>query len=108
MTEKQFNHEKLEDRILAAISYLGVLCLIPLFGKKDSAFVEFHAKQGLVLFIIEAAAFFINIIPFIGQAIWFFFGLVFLAVSIFGVSKALKGEYWRMPVLGKYTREIRL
>lgn len=101
------NQEKIESRILAGLAYVGVLCLIPLFGKKDDEFVQFHAKQGLVLFIAEAVAFFINIIPFVGQAIWSLLGIGFLAVSAFGAYKALKGEYWRMPVLGKYTREIK-
>ena len=37
---------------LAALSYLWVLCLVPLLGSKDE-FVKFHAKQGFVLFVFE-------------------------------------------------------
>ena len=83
--------DRIESRVLAGLGYIGVLCLIPLFGKKDDEFVQFHAKQGLVLFIAEAVAFFINIIPFIGQVIWSVLGIGFLAVSLFGIYKALKG-----------------
>ncbi len=40
-----------ENKIMAVIAYFGILCLIPLLAKKDSPYAQFHAKQGLVLFI---------------------------------------------------------
>src|SRR3990167_5276307 len=40
--------EKSKDaRILAAIGYLWILCLLPLLGKRQSEFAQFHGKQGL-------------------------------------------------------------
>lgn len=41
------------NRGLAMISYLGPLALIPFLVSKDSKFVQYHAKQGLNLFVIE-------------------------------------------------------
>ena len=41
------------DKYVAAISYLWILCFVPLFLKKKSKFAQHHAKQGLVLFIAE-------------------------------------------------------
>ena len=35
------------------LSYLGILALIPFMTEKDDEFVQFHAKQGLNLFIFE-------------------------------------------------------
>ena len=46
--------EKSKDaRILAAIGYLWILCLLPLLGKRESEFAQFHGKQGLVLTIVS-------------------------------------------------------
>lgn len=38
---------------MAIISYLGPLCLIPFLVSKESKFSQYHAKQGLNLFVIE-------------------------------------------------------
>jgi hypothetical protein len=40
-----------DNRVMAAIGYLGILFLVPLLVKKDSPFAQFHAKQGLALFV---------------------------------------------------------
>lgn len=37
----------------AILSYIPFVNLIPYFKKTDSPFVEFHAKEGVTLFIIE-------------------------------------------------------
>ena len=37
----------------AILSYIPFLNLIPYFKKTDSEFVEYHAKEGTTLFIIE-------------------------------------------------------
>ena len=47
--------EKGQKNILAIISYIGILCLVPILMKEKDEFVKFHAKQGLVLFIVEVA-----------------------------------------------------
>src|SRR3989339_630004 len=39
-----------ENKTVAALSYAWILCLVPLLGKRNSKFAQFHAKQGLVLF----------------------------------------------------------
>ena len=38
---------------MAIISYLGPLCLVPFLVSKESKFSQYHAKQGLNLFVIE-------------------------------------------------------
>ncbi|MBI5144164.1 MAG: zinc ribbon domain-containing protein, partial [Candidatus Omnitrophica bacterium] len=45
--------EVLEGKPFAILSYLWILCLVPLILKKENRFAMFHAKQGLVLFIGE-------------------------------------------------------
>jgi uncharacterized membrane protein len=49
-----------------------------------------------------------NIIPVIGT-IAFFLGSIWLfSLMIQGVIHALNGEYWEMPVLAKYAKQINL
>lgn len=84
-----------ENKTIAALSYIWVLCLVPLLGKRDSEFAQFHAKQGLVLFIIEVIA---------GLFVWFpVFGpllmLVLLVISVIGIVKTLNGEWWEAPFI---------
>src|SRR6185295_3753249 len=40
-----------DERLFATISYAWIFCIIPLFMKRDSAFVQFHAKQGVIMAI---------------------------------------------------------
>jgi uncharacterized membrane protein len=97
-----------ENRLLAAVGYLGILCLVPLLAKKDSAFCQFHGRQGLVIFIVWLILWACNIIPFLGQLIWILGSLVVLILVILGIVHALNGEEWEVPVLGKYARQIKL
>ena len=45
------------DKLMGVLAYLGILVLIPLLAAKDSKFAQFHAKQGLTLFIGEVILF---------------------------------------------------
>ena len=47
------NKKSNDHRFCAALSYVGILFFIPLFFYKDSAFAQFHAKQGFALFLLE-------------------------------------------------------
>ena len=46
------------SRFMAMLSYLGVLCLVPLIRNREDQFVDFHARQGLVIWIIGIFAIF--------------------------------------------------
>ena len=98
--------EILEGKAYAILSYLWILCLVPLILKKDNRFALFHAKQGLVLFIAELAVGFIGVIPFIGWAILFFGTFLFGALSLAGIVQALLGNLWKMPVVGDIAEKV--
>ena len=38
-----------DDKIIAAFGYLWILFIIPLLFKKNNEFVQFHAKQSMLL-----------------------------------------------------------
>jgi uncharacterized membrane protein len=92
------------NKTVAALSYVWILCLVPLLGKRDSAFAQFHAKQGLVLFAIELIASLILWLPFIGQLLM----LVLIIVSVLGITKALNGERWEIPYVFEWSKKINL
>ena len=92
------------NKVLAAISYLWILCLVPLFLKRDSKFAQFHAKQGLVLFVIGLIASFFFWFPLFGQVLM----LGLFLVSIFGAYQALSGEWYKLPYIYDWSKKINL
>ena len=97
-----------DDNLMGAISYIGIIAVVMLLVKKDSEYVQFHAKQGTVLFIGEV------ILGLLGSFIWVLFfiwglvWLVFLLASIVGFIKALSGEKYKLPVVGDLADKIKL
>jgi fumarate reductase subunit D len=91
--------------IFLVLSYLGILCLIPLLAKKDDAEVQWHAKNGTVLFLAEIAWVVVRIAlayagvgcagSIVGCVVW----LGFLALSIVCIVKAVGGQRFRIPFL---------
>ena len=108
MPEKKTSSDVDDTKVIAAIGYLGVLCLIPLILKKDSKFAQHHGKQGLVLLIAWVFVWTISLVPVLGWIIGFFGGIALLILMIIGILKALAGEEWVIPVIGKYADQIKL
>ena len=98
--------EVLEGKPFAILSYLWILCLVPLILKKENRFAMFHAKQGLVLFIGELAVAFVGIIPILGWMILFFGTILFSLLSLIGIVQVLMGNFWKMPVVGDIAEKI--
>jgi uncharacterized membrane protein len=91
-----------ENKVIAALSYLGLLVLVPLLAKKDSPFAQFHAKQGLVLLVAWVIIGAVTVIPILGWIIGIL-GSIFLFVCfIMGLINALSGEVKELPLIGQY------
>jgi uncharacterized membrane protein len=89
-----------QDKIMLVLAYLGIFALIPLLTVKDSEFVKWHAKQGLVMGIaISVLSIVINFIPIIGQILWCVMFVGYLVAVVMGITKSLKGERWPIPVV---------
>lgn len=89
-----------KNKTVAALSYVWILFLIPLLGKKRSKFSQFHAKQGLILFLLSFVAWF----PLIGWLI----GLSIIIISIIGILKCLEGTWWKAPYVYELSKKINL
>ncbi len=95
-----------DNKGIAAIGYLGILFLVPLLAKKDSPFAQYHAKQGLVLFIAEiilyAVGFVLTFITFgFGFFIMWIIWLLVIILVILGIVNAVSGKTTPLPVIGK-------
>ena len=97
-----------EDTIYGVISYLWILCLIPILMKKKSEFIKFHSRQGFILLIIEIALGVIGIIPLIGQIIYALGMILCTVLSIVCIVQVLTGKKWAIPVLSKLVDKVRV
>lgn len=83
-----------DEKLMAALSYVGVLVLIPLFTRKSNPYVYFHAKQGLVIMIGEVVALIAGQwIAVVGSVVF----VLLLIASVVGLIQALQGRRFRIP-----------
>lgn len=78
-----------ENKVLACLSYVSILFLIPMLVKKDSKFCQAHAKQGLIMFIASL----FGVIPVIGW-LWV---MLLLVVDVIAIVHTLQGKFWKIP-----------
>lgn len=107
MLDKEvFDAQQIQDgKIFAILSYLSILCIIPLIFKKNNTFVLRHGKQGLVLFVAQAAAFIISIVlPWVLKPIFFASGLL----SLWGMIESIRGRFVRLPIVADVADKITL
>ncbi len=97
-----------EDKIWAALSYLWILALVALLLKRQSGYVQFHAKQGVVLLIVEVILWLVGMVPVLGWLVTFVGHIVVAVLAVLGIVAALVGRYWEMPFLGEYAKKINL
>jgi uncharacterized membrane protein len=88
-----------QDKIMLVLSYIGILSLIPFLTVKDSPYVTYHAKQGLVLNLAGGLGIMVlSFIPFINLTVCLL-GPALFVLDIIAIMKALKGERWAIPVV---------
>ncbi len=99
--------KKSQKNILAIISYIGVLCLVPILTKEKDEFVKFHAKQGLVLFVSEVIVWVVfSIIPYlwlIGNLFW----ILWVVLSIIGIMNVLNNQKKEIPLIGGFAKKFK-
>lgn len=100
-----FDQKDIEaNKYVAALSYLGLLFLVPLLVKKESPFAQFHAKQGLVLCIVFFIGSFFFWIPILGWGAAIFL----LVVDVMALVKTLSGEAWELPVVKDVVKKLNI
>jgi len=104
MSDPQVKKDIEDNKVIAAIGYIGILALVPLLLKPKSQYAKFHGKQGLVLLIGWVINMFLAIIPPLSILVV----VILIILSILGVLKALAGEYWEMPYLADLAKKIKI
>jgi uncharacterized membrane protein len=96
-----------EGRMAAILSYIPFLCFIPLLNMKDNKEARFHARQGVLLFLIEMVAV-IFLIDGISDFIFKGILLVAIALSAVGIYFAVQGKNYKLPVIGDLADKSKL
>ena len=84
------------NKLLAALSYLSVLFILPFLFCKDDKFAMFHARQGAILFAITA----------VGEVLGSAFGLGWIVTLMHlywiykGMTNANDGKVEPLPYIG--------
>lgn len=99
-----------KNTLMAALAYVGPLIIVSYLAAKDDPFVKFHIKQGLVLFVIEAALWVLS------SFLWWFFvqlwmvwqvvNLALLVLSILGIVNAVQGNEKELPLIGGFSKHF--
>lgn len=81
-----------EESLIAALSYVGVLVLIPVFaGKTNNSFVAMHLRRGAMLLAGEIIAIVLaQFFPAIGAILF----LLFFLASVLGFFFAIQGKQY--------------
>ena len=105
------NREIRNDKAMAILAYLGCLVLVPMLAAKDSRFVKYHIRQGVILLVTEVI-FYVGycILSFAVLSIsWRLYFIVkaigavrnlFLVLMIIGIINAASGKKKALPVIG--------
>ena len=107
MEEREKSSTGLEENVAGFLCYLlgfmtGIVFLVV---EKKSSFVKFHAMQSTItflgLFVIMGVLSFIPIVNLLIVPIWILGLIVWLILMV----KALRGERYSLPIVGKMAEE---
>lgn len=96
-----------EGRTAAIMAYIPILCFVPLLNMRDNKEARFHARQGVMLFLIELVAvlFLVDgVSDFVFRAIL----ILAIALSVAGIILALQGKSYRLPLIGDLADKTKL
>ena len=107
MEEKEKSSTGLDENVAGFFCYLlgFITGIVFLLVEKKSSFVKFHAMQSTItflgLFVILMILGMIPIIGLLAYPIW----ILSLILWLFLMIKALKGERYMLPIVGKMAEE---
>lgn len=90
-----------EGRMAAILAYIPILCFIPLLSMKENADARFHARQGVLLFLLELVAV-IFLIDGISNFVFKAILIVGVVMSIAGIYFAFQGKNFKLPIIGEW------
>ncbi|MBF0588385.1 MAG: hypothetical protein HQL53_04590 [Magnetococcales bacterium] len=103
---KIFRRVGTSSQIMSGMSYLGILSLIPLILSRDDAFVQFHARQGVLLWIWEVLAIYSLVLPGVGKIFFQTSSFLCFFLSVVGLASVMLGRAWRLPFVGNLAQRL--
>lgn len=104
-----------DRKLMMVLSYIWLLFLIPLLTKKDDSELQWHAKNGMALTIVEVLAWIVVGVvgammraavgcgPVgLGCIVW----IAFLVFRILAIVAATKGERFRFPMITDWAEKM--
>jgi len=89
-------------KLIAVLSYLSVLLFLPLNLFKKDDFIRYHAKQGVVFFVLSIVVVFAFWLPVVG---WICL-LALLVIWATGIFNVITGKMEPLPVIGRIAERI--
>jgi uncharacterized membrane protein len=86
-----------ENRDLAALSYAWIMAPILLVVKRSSPFVHFHAKQGVILFVLSML---FVLVPYANRVL----EIGIFLLMFWGFLDAAAGKWTELPIAGSLAR----
>ena len=96
------------NTVMAILSYLGPLVVIPFWVSKEDPFVHFHVKQGSVLLIISILIWIASSIMWILIPLFYVFHIGVVILSVIGIINVVQGKKKELPVVGKYAEMLHI
>src|SRR3989338_9975686 len=85
------------NKDIAAFSYVWIMSVIIYIARKDSSFIQYHSKQGIVFFLLTIPA---AMIPMIGNILV----LIIAGGMVLGFLHAAQGKYEDVPIAGDFAK----
>lgn len=101
------NKDPQKNTLMAILAYIGPLVIVSYLTSKDDPFVKFHIKQGLVLFVVEVAMWFLAGMMF--YQFWMIMNIInmgTLVLSIVGIVNAVQGKEKELPLVGQFSKHF--
>ena len=102
----QATQSGLSDNAPGALAYVTIIPAIVFLivePYNKNSYIRFHSWQsiflGIAAFVVDTV---LSFIPIIGWILLFPVMIAFLIVWIMAIMKALKGQRWMLPVIGKF------
>lgn len=109
----QFDSADIADnKVVAALSYFGILVIVPLFMAKGSKYARWHAGQGLALLAVSVtySIAYSVLAGLLLSVAWEIYpvlrivrlaGLAFPLLAVLGATNAINGKAVELPVISK-------
>ena len=96
-----------DGRLAAIMAYIPFLCFVPLLKMKENQEARFHARQGVVLFLIELVAV-LFLIDGVSDFVFKILLIIAAAFAVAGVIFALQGKNYRLPIVSDLADKFKL